>query len=120
MTSIELKDDQLAAVVATSILTSLSEEQRSKLITDAIQNLLNKPSHSGYNAPSHLQIIFNDAVRRVAEKLLESQLAGDSDFATKVRAVATEALDRVFAPDQRDKMVERVAGAIRSSFYGNS
>jgi hypothetical protein len=118
MTTIDLSNEQLATVVATSILNSLTPEKRTELITNAITALLTE--RDGYSKQNRLQQLFNSAVESVARQLVEGELAGSIEFIANVTTVIREASERVFAGDRREALVEKMAGAIRASLTERS
>lgn len=115
MAALELDDDTLTAAVSKSIVDSLTPEVRQQLITDAIAQLI-KPGEYGRGSPSALQMIFRDAVSRVATRYVQDQLATDEAFIAQVRGLLEDATRRLFEAERRAAAVENIAKAIERSF----
>jgi hypothetical protein len=87
----KLDDPALEPIVAKAIIDSITPEAREALIANAVKDLLNRPSGSGYNQPTNIQALFNAAVRQAAEKIAQEHLAEDPTFKANPRPAATEA-----------------------------
>lgn len=119
MTDIKLSDDNLAQIVAKSIMDGLTPETRNQLISNAVKTFLDGKVDAGrYNSATHLQDLFNRAVINVASKQLEAQLLVDEAFAANIKSVIDEASTRAFGQG-REKLVDALACAIHKAVVGD-
>ena len=75
--TISIDSDAVREVVAKGIIESLSEDQRTLVIQQAVQALLQQPEdpyRRGQKGESPLQIAFNNAVRDVANGVVKDYL----------------------------------------------
>lgn len=117
MTTINLSNDQLTTVVATSILQSLTPEVQREMITKAISEALQRTE--GAYGTSPLQRAFSQAVVNVATKQIEDRLASDDAFKADVESLLVEATAKALTGDGRAKTVECIAGGIRKALTGD-
>jgi hypothetical protein len=118
--SIKLEDGKIREAVTEAVLRSIDENSRNTLIEAAIAHLLT-PSKDGYNkGTSPLQIIFNQAIERVASSEMEKVMATEeSSLRIRIRVLHEEAVKRVFDDvEARAKIVETVATGIRRAITG--
>jgi hypothetical protein len=118
-TTIKLDGDAIHAMLQASVLEQLTPEIKEQLITKAVQHLLRERVHKGHDAPTQLQQIFNEAVRRQAEELMGKELEKPEVLA-KFRSIVEEAVTAALTPegDARNKIVATMTNAIRLAVTG--
>ena len=118
MANLQLDDEAMKDLIAKSILDTLTPEAREQLIGAAIKQLLAKNTSDRYDARSHLQTAFDDAIQEVARKVALEELSKDDGLATKIRALMLEGWERMNAGDNHEKLVDKIASAMTRAISG--
>ncbi len=119
MSSIKLSDGDLQALVAKSIVESLTPEKREALIENAVTALISQKAGSAYNAPTVLQDAFNRAVAEVAQQIAREQIVGNTDIKAKIVVMIAEAWEKLVASESYSAMVEQIETALRKGLVGD-
>lgn len=115
---VKLDQDTLTTLIGESILSKLTDEQRDKMITDAIQRLIVPPEYNPMdrNAErrSPIQVAFDRAVVFQMEEHVRKMVADEnSNLMQKLTPVLAEALERALTDeDLKEKMVNQLTKAI--------
>ncbi len=107
-----LDDPALEPIVAKAIIDSITPENREALISNAVKELLNRASGSGYNQPTNIQRLFNDAVSTAAKKMADQYLTEDPDFQAKLKGLFVDVSEKLFSTETRDELVTSLSDRI--------
>jgi hypothetical protein len=113
---LRIDDAAMKAMVAKSIVDSLTGEAREKLITDAIQSLLAAPRDgSNYYGSkiSPLQQAFNSAVEQEARKYAADAISNDPVFKEQIAKLFADVAAKLFDEENRGVMVSNIANVIQ-------
>lgn len=119
--NLNLTEKDLNEVLSAAILELLSPDKREELVKEAVKALITSagPPPNAYSSqptPSLIQRAVADAARKVAEKLVEEQLASDEQFKARVRQLVIEAYDAVFNDEvARAKIVAGLGEALQTA-----
>jgi len=114
--NINISDKEIEKLVHVALMDKLTPETRDKLIADAIHVLLHEKTRYG-DGESNLQAVFYRAVNSYVTKYVDKLLEENTEFTGQLEDIATEAFKRFFSnAEQREKVVERVSGAIYKAF----
>lgn len=110
---LDINDEQLKSIVSEAIFASLTEEARGTMIKGALAHLLTPEKTGNYGAVglTPIQQAFNRAIETVANVVVREELAKNEAVRDAINAMTTEAI-RAFMGAEKDKMVQRMAGAI--------
>jgi hypothetical protein len=108
---VEIDEDIIRQATAKAIADALSPSKRDELLRAAITHVI-QDRHSHRDNKSYLQFAFDLAVEKVVREIVEKEVDNDSTR-TKVRELVADAWTRLFEQDQRDKVCEDIASAIR-------
>lgn len=116
---IKIDSTLMREVVSSAIMTSISQEQRNILITNAVKHLLTPKESAGYGRQSQspLEEAFNDAMRLNARRLAEELLQQDTGIQTQLRELITEAVLKLMT-NNREATVDKIAAAIAEGISG--
>jgi len=116
MSSITLQLDPVAIREATSqaIMGLLTPEMKTKIITDALSNLLKPSTDSWRNNKTPLEEAFNNAVIQVTQKMAKEMVEGDADLVAKIKDLINQTAHKVLNTD-----VEKLAGKMSDSFISS-
>jgi hypothetical protein len=110
---LRVDDAAMKALVAKSIVDSLTPETREKLITEAVRMTLATPEGSGYGSKrSPLQQAFDWAVAEQARKYANEVIAEDTNFKEQLRKLFEDVSRKIFENEQREQMVTNIANVI--------
>lgn len=112
---LELGEIDLEKLVSTALFNALTPEKREGLVKAAIAELLNGTGIRGDNV---LREAFARAASKIAEEHIRNELEKDGAFLKAVESVWKESWERATQVPDREKLIERVAGALHSAFYG--
>jgi len=115
--SLHLDTEKFRDLLATAVFQVLSEQSRDDLIKHALKNLIEpKKREYGYGTdPSHIQQIFDEAVRNLATDVVKEKFEEDGTK-NQVRELMEEAFNKIFHDNEvRDKMTSSLAWAFRDS-----
>lgn len=113
---VKLDTAGMQMLVEKAIFDGLTPEKREDLLRGAIQALMARTSSSSYNSPTVLQQTFNDAARRVAEKIATDHLETDPEFQTNVKKLFADVAEKLFTGGESyEKLTEMMAQTIRSA-----
>jgi hypothetical protein len=116
MTRIDIPQEQWGAMIGAAVMASITNDNRDKLIRDAVTALLTPSGSSWDNKKSPLQIAFEQAVNAQARLIVDAELNGNQEIQSRVRAILAEALDKALTGDNREKLVNRMAEALIEGF----
>ena len=116
---VKLDGEAVREMLKASILEQLTPEAQKQLIENAVTHLLRENIHEGRGAPTNLQQIFNDAVRKKAEVLMEAELE-KPEVIEAFHGVVREAVAKALMPESeaRKDIVDKMASAIRRTITG--
>lgn len=109
---LDLKDDQLKAIIGEAILRSIDEKSRDTLIKSAIEHLIApQQPHNGYGnkRPSILEEAFQRQVSYVADQLIREILEKDDTLKERIKALIAEAAEKALTGEG---LVDKVSAAI--------
>ena len=112
---IHLDTEKMRDIISAAVFQVMSAESKESLLKQALKNLIEprRDSYSVYTRPSHLQEIFDSAVRRLAEEVVKEQFAKD-EVKEEVRGLMLETFEKIFHDsDVRDKMTHSLCWAFR-------
>lgn len=112
---LELGEIDLEKLVATALFNALTPEKREELVRGAISELL---SGTGIRGSNVLREAFARAASKVAEEHIRKELEKDGAFLAAVESVWKESWEKATKVPDREKLIERVTGALHSAFYG--
>ncbi len=112
---IALDDEQMKALMAKSIVDSLTPEARTSLIQNAIAKLMQPDAYSKKNP---VQEAFDFAVQAVARKIADEMLENDPKFQEQVKGLFVDVAAKMFAADRREKLVDDLAERVRRGLLG--
>jgi hypothetical protein len=117
---IELKDEQVKAVVAGAIMNLFTDDQREALMKSAIVYLMT-PQRTGTYGPEKapLERIFHDAVQSAARQWFYDRLTDrDKDTPEKkmLQDALTEVFQRLFTDEHRAVVIDRLVDAVATAF----
>ncbi len=117
MTDVKIDDSQVAMIISKQILDGLTTDQKDKMLTESIKQLvLPRPDSYGRISLSPLQQAFNAAVNNESTKLVEQWLKEPVNH-EKIKGLINESLDKLLTVD-RDKMVTSISEAFRKVLKG--
>jgi len=106
-------DVAVKALVTEAIFKGLDEKKREELIKTAIASLLKEEkSHWSSGGTTPLQTAFDIAASDAAREIIREHFTKDESFRTKVAGVVKDALDRVWAGEKREEMVNAMGDVI--------
>jgi hypothetical protein len=116
---IELKDEQVKAVVAGAIMNLFTDDQREALMKSAIVHLMT-PRRTGNYGPevTPLSRIFNDSVESAARKWFYDRLTCEEDTEEKLKlhGALTEVVMKVLSDENRSAFVDAMADGMAEAF----
>lgn len=114
--SMTLDQSALAVGFASLILKELEEDQRDRIITEAITHVI-QPSDQGYGrtGPSILQQAFNQAIATLTHKVATEIVATDPAFVEAVTREVREAVNDVI--ENRSDLRAKVAQALTEAVW---
>lgn len=112
---LKIPPDEMTKIVSAAILEKISAEQRTTLISDAIQHLLQPSQKDNYygGKTSPLQEAFRHATVEVARIIVLEELQKDGEFKARIRELTTKAFEKLASNDQ---IVSDLAHAIAAGF----
>lgn len=108
-------DNTVKALVTEAIFKAIDEKKREEMMKAAIASLLKKPENQAswrgeQNTP--LQDAFDTCVRQVAMEICREKLTKDEGFRKMVESVVVDAMQKVWATDKREKLIDNIAEAV--------
>lgn len=121
MSSFNLTDDTLNAIITKSILDTLTEEKRNALISAAIANLLSeKTAGSSYDRKTQFQAAFDGAVRTIAERVACEKLREDETVKGQLEKLFVDAWKKLTDDENEyENLVQKVANAMGKGIAGD-
>lgn len=115
MSTINLSDDQMQALVAKAMFEGMTDEQKSQMITSAIQASLTKPrGDRAYGEKrSEFQIAFDTAVYTVTNRIALEMIESDESFRAQLKGLFADAAAKLFDKEAREPLVTEIAELIR-------
>lgn len=111
--NLTLDGTQLADLLHVAVVHALGDPAKETLVKEVVAYLVNPRSGYGGRAePSVLREALNNAAQRVATKLVEDRLANDAEFIAEVTRLHTDAFQRLFIGESREKLVEKLSQAM--------
>lgn len=116
---LKLDSEAVHAMLKASVLAQLTPEMQQQLISNAVEHLLKEKVHKGWDAPTNLQQIFNDAVRMKASDLMAAELE-KPEVVAEFHKVVSEAVVKALSPNAkaREEIVSNMANALRKVLTG--
>lgn len=115
---IKLGDEEMKEVIAEALLKELGTEQRDQIIATAIRELITIRNEYGSKI-SPLQKAFNNAVEYMAETIAREQISQNAEIKQQIEALLAAAAAKLFGEEEREKLVETLAGSIRRAITGD-
>jgi len=107
---VKLNDDQLNQAMQSAILAAIGDTGREQIIKSAIEHLTKKSDgYNGRSNPSPLEQIMQNSAENIARAVMASKFENDAEFKQQIESMYSEAFQRVFTGEGRDKVVERMA-----------
>lgn len=104
--------EAVEAMVVKSLVDSISPEQREKVITDAIANLLEKKSGSRYGSSTSIfEDAMNTAISQVARQLFVDEVKNSPEVQARMKELVTPTVMAI-AKDNFDGINEKIGEAI--------
>lgn len=105
-------DTTVKALVTEALFKAIDEKKREELLKAAIGSLLKE--EGGHYGPktSKLQDCFNQAAYEVAREIVREKMTKDEAFKGAIGTVVTEALNKVWAGDKREDLVNIIAASV--------
>jgi len=112
---VDIPAETWGAIVGTSVMRAITDENRDVLVKEAITHLLTPEKHSAYG-PSRtpLQEAFDTALAQKAREFVRAEL--DGEIGEKVREIVQESIVKAFDSERRDALVGNIADAIVKAF----
>lgn len=107
-------DNTVKALVTEAIFKSIDEKKREELIRTALASLLKGEGGGswGDRGTTPLQQCFDAAARDVARDIVREHFTKDETFKAQVAGVVKEAIEKVWAGDKREQLVNAMADVI--------
>ena len=105
--------EPLKVAVAATLVASLTDEAKNKLLSDAIQKLIEpeKDRYGSRNEASALDKIFQSETHTVAREVVRDMLQPGTDARAKIAAVVSKGVERFLLSDDA---LDKIAGTIAS------
>lgn len=113
----ELKIDEAAvkSVVAAAIMDQLGVEGRERLVTSALEHLLEEPKNAyGQRSYSPMRIAFDAAAEKAATKIIWDEVAESPEFIERVKAKVGEAIAKMDDDAYTDSLARALAETMRN------
>jgi SpoVK/Ycf46/Vps4 family AAA+-type ATPase len=111
---LDIPSEQWGALIGAAVMQSVTQDNRDKLVREAVQHLLTPEKDYQGNRRSPLQIAFDDALRVRAGKYIEERI--DEYIGEQIRSVVEEALRKAFEEERRMALVSNISDAIVKAF----
>lgn len=117
-TTIILSDEQMRNIAGEAILKAIDSQTRDALVAQALKDLVTRSPATRYgDGKSPLEEAFSSAVRMVAQRIAEEELAKDDKIATEVRSLLADAWAKMQASNgMREALVKKMADGIETAF----
>ncbi len=114
MTSINISDVQMQAIIAKSIMDNITPENRDEIMRNALAEIMT-PTKDAYNRSknSPLQQAFVNAAENVANKIASEKLEADDSFKAEIEKLFNEVSRRLFADEVREILIDKICGAVK-------
>lgn len=118
MANLNLTDVELSQLLNKAIIDSLGEDGRQRIVEMAMKFLTTDPPCDSYgrSRPSPLKEIIHDAVRDMARTHCRALIENDPGFQAQITSIFSDASAKMFAGEQREKLVEAFYGALWKTF----
>jgi len=112
MTSFSIDPQAIEAMVVKSLVESFSPEQREKVISDAIANLLEKKSGKPFGSDTSLfEDAMNLAISQVARQVFVEEVKNSSEVQERIKQLVTPTVIAI-AKDNYDGINEKIGEGI--------
>ena len=114
MTSINISDVQMQAIIAKSIMDNITPENRDEIMRSALAEIMT-PQKDPYNRSknSPLQQAFVNAAENVANKIAREKLEEDEAFKKEIENLFNEVSKRLFADEVREVLIDKICSAVK-------
>lgn len=114
MTSINISDVQMQAIIAKSIMDNITPENRDEIMRNALAEIMTPPKDP-YNRSknSPLQQAFVNAAENVANKIAREKLEADDLFKAEIEKLFNEVSRRLFADEVREVLIDKICSAVK-------
>lgn len=115
MSSLSLSDSQLQDIVAKAVLDSITPETRERVIKEAVNSVLQKPTkrNSWDTEKSQFQRSFDNAVEAYVNTYAREVLQNDEAFKAGIQSLFADVAKKLFSDERRDEIVNSIADQIR-------
>lgn len=109
---LKLSDEMLRTIVAAAIWEQIEPADREKMVTEALKQLMvpQATPYSGARAQSRLETVMETALMQIVRDILQEKL-NEPVVRERIQTVVTEAFDRIFEKEVREKLLDRMATA---------
>jgi len=113
MTDLKLDPDSLTVMVQKAIIDSITPEQRNKLVTEAIESLLQAPKRDRYGSPTTppLTQAFERAVETAAYKVVRDMIENDPAVQARIRELVSAPITEL-CEGNYDGLPEKIGEAV--------
>ena len=102
-------DEALKAALNAKIIEALGETGRDRIVAEAVAYLTKPTKDYRFDQPvSPLMAMVFQAANDIAKAHIAKQFEDDSELARRVRDIYTEAMQRIFGVENREKLVEKL------------
>lgn len=112
MSNITLDNEAMKTVIADTILKQITPEERERLMTAAIVQLMsaNGTDNYGRKRPSSLESAFNEQAERVMREIIREDLQNNTVFAQKIKSLMADIIEKIFEKtDTTNELVDKIA-----------
>lgn len=121
MAEVKLDGEALQVIITKAILDNITDEKRDELISNAVGGLLGRKVGDRYDSKTQIEIAFEEAVRRLCEKIAEEELLKPGPQA-EIRKLVNETIEKAFGVNDegvRKALVEKMASAVQRVLMGD-
>lgn len=110
MTSVNITDEAMKAIVAEAIYKTFTPEKQQELIIKSIDGLLG--AKEKYSSKTILQEMFESSVTRVARERIEKDLNENTEFSSVINEIMQKAILKLKDEQLQDKLAQDFAEKI--------
>ncbi len=112
---VDIPAETWGAIVGTSVMQAITNENRDVLVKEAITHLLTPEKHSAYGGNrTPLQEAFDIALAEKAREFVRAEL--DGKIGDQVQEIVKDSIVKAFDSERRETLVANLADAIVKAF----
>jgi hypothetical protein len=112
---LEINDDQLNVALQTAILKAVDDVGREQILKHALNHLTTPKETYRGKATTPLMDIITDAATQVARQIMNERIEKDEEFVKQVEQLYSQAFQRCFGTENREKLLEKMVGAMNEA-----